>query len=257
MVSAGLVGASPHMISASLTALSRLLFEYHAQLPAETVSELVQTVDVFLKSANREIVKSALGLVKVAVVALPVESVRPHLAALVPSLLVWSNDSKNHFKLKVRHVFERLVRKFGDDAIATLVGDDDRKLLVSIRKSQQRQKRKKAASASTKAATQLDADAMLDSDGEFVDPKAIAKARGDDAYEDALYGSESDVASSGDEAPPARGRKGAAARGPVAPRQQRRGGKSTFVADGDEDDEPVDLLNTDRVTSASLLAVTG
>lgn len=32
MVAAGLVGTSPHMISATITALSRLLFEYHGKL---------------------------------------------------------------------------------------------------------------------------------------------------------------------------------------------------------------------------------
>ncbi|KAJ1300373.1 hypothetical protein OPQ81_005192 [Rhizoctonia solani] len=62
MVAAGLVGATPHMISATITALSRLTFEFKDVLSANMLSELITTVVVFVSSANREIVKSALGV---------------------------------------------------------------------------------------------------------------------------------------------------------------------------------------------------
>ncbi len=52
MVSAGLAGSTPHMISASISAITRILFEFRQSLSAETMSDLVQTMDLFLTSNN-------------------------------------------------------------------------------------------------------------------------------------------------------------------------------------------------------------
>ncbi|PHH85759.1 hypothetical protein CDD83_11198 [Cordyceps sp. RAO-2017] len=51
MVSAGLAGSTPHMISASITAISRLLFEFRSSLSEQTLSDLVQTMDLSASSA--------------------------------------------------------------------------------------------------------------------------------------------------------------------------------------------------------------
>ncbi|KAF5257397.1 hypothetical protein FOXYS1_12076, partial [Fusarium oxysporum] len=117
MVSAGLAGSTPHMISASITAISRLLYEFRSELSDATLSDLVQTMDLFLTSNNREIVKSCLGFVKVCVIGLPVELMLPRLSTLVPNLIVWSHEHKGHFKAKVKHILERMVRRFGYDTI--------------------------------------------------------------------------------------------------------------------------------------------
>ncbi|KAI8055741.1 NUC173 domain-containing protein [Syncephalis plumigaleata] len=113
MTAAGLAGATPHMISASIAALSRLLFEFKDEMSQETIDQLLETVHVFIVSGNREVVKSALGLVKVAVITLEAPRFQHHLEHLMNALLRWSNDHKGHFKVKVRHIVERLVRKFG------------------------------------------------------------------------------------------------------------------------------------------------
>jgi ribosomal RNA-processing protein 12 len=90
-------------------------------------------------------VKSAVGFVKVAVLCLDPALVRPQLDTLVPALLNWSGEHKNHFKVKIRHLFERLIRKFGYDDVAAHVGEEDRKLIVNIRKRQQRAKKRRDA----------------------------------------------------------------------------------------------------------------
>lgn len=171
MVAAGLAGTSPHMISATITAISRLLFEFKGQshlplptpavlfltlpfcfrtdaIPSSMINDLISTLVVFVSSNNREIVKSSLGFVKVITVTLPSSDVHPHLHALVPALLGWSHDHKNHFKGKVRHIFERLIRKFGyADVVKQAEGveGDGVKFLENIRKRKERSKRKKAA----------------------------------------------------------------------------------------------------------------
>ncbi|KAI9745378.1 MAG: hypothetical protein M4579_007650, partial [Chaenotheca gracillima] len=64
MVSAGLAGSTPHMVSASITALTRILYHFRESLPEALVTDLVETMDIFLTSKNREIVQSVLGFVK-------------------------------------------------------------------------------------------------------------------------------------------------------------------------------------------------
>jgi ribosomal RNA-processing protein 12 len=108
-------------------------------------TEVLTTLLVFLTSANREIVKSTLGYIKLVVHTLPIELLQPHLPQLVPALLRWSHDHKNHFKAKVRHIFERMLRRFGFEEVYSCAGEEEaRKVLVNIKKRKERAKRKKA-----------------------------------------------------------------------------------------------------------------
>ena len=109
-------------------------------------NELLTTHLVFLGSSNREIVKSTLGFVKLAIHTLSVDTIKPHLGNLVLGLLNWAHDHKNHFKTKVRHIFERLIRRFGWEDIYSCVSqnEDTSKFLLNIKKRKDRVKRKKA-----------------------------------------------------------------------------------------------------------------
>lgn len=164
MVAGGLAGATPHMISATVTAISRLVFEFkgldmscltctppaNLLVRADTISSQMQTdilttLLLFLSSSNREIVKSTLGYIKLAIHTLPIDLVRPHLNSLVPALLAWSHDHKNHFKAKVRHIFERMIRRFGWNDVYQAAGEEQAsKVLVNIKKRKDRAKRRKA-----------------------------------------------------------------------------------------------------------------
>lgn len=141
MLSAGLAGSSPHMVSASITALTRVLYEFRESLSKETLDDLVQTLDLFLTSNNREIVRSVLGFVKVCVISLPKELMLPRLKSLIPNLMVWSHEHKAHFKAKVKHILERMIRKFGVDIVMKFCPEEDKKLITNIRKTKERSKR--------------------------------------------------------------------------------------------------------------------
>ncbi|KAJ6782873.1 hypothetical protein PWT90_09121 [Aphanocladium album] len=225
MVSAGLAGSTPHMISASITAISRLLYEYRSLLSEQTLSDLVQTMDLFLTSNNREIVKSCLGFVKICVISLPVELMLPRLATLVPNLIVWSHEHKGHFKAKVKHILERMVRRFGYDAIHQNCPEADRKLIVNIRKTKERAKKKK------------DAARAGDDEGDE-DEEENGKQQFDTEYDRAIYSSESegeDDAEEDDEAPRAK-------------KKTQKGGKTYILED---DDEPLDLLDKKALANIS------
>lgn len=147
MVSAGLVGSTPHMVSASVTALTRILYEFHSQLSQATVEDMIETISLFLTSASREIVRSVLGFVKVAIISLPTPLVQPRLHTLVPGLMSWSREHKAQFRVKVKHILERAVRRFGYTEIEKWTPEGDRKFLANIRKAKDRAKRKRSEGA--------------------------------------------------------------------------------------------------------------
>lgn len=226
MVSAGLAGTSPHMVAASVTALSRLFFEYRAELTSETLSNLVETVELFLTSNNREIVRSVLGFAKVAVVCLPEDMLRPRLNSLVPNLMVWSKEHKGRLRTKVKGILDRLVRRFGAPLIEGLVGEADRKLVVNIRKERERKKRKKKEGAEN---------------GE--DDEGAGKAGGfSNEFDRAVYGS--DVSSDEDS-------------DSEIEDQQRRDGKRSgvkgeqYIRELSPESNPLDLLAPDALASIS------
>ncbi|KAI0332309.1 NUC173-domain-containing protein [Cubamyces sp. BRFM 1775] len=224
MIAGGLAGATPHMISATVTAISRLVFEFKDSISTQMQTEIFGTLLVFLGSANREIVKSVLGFIKLAIHTMPAELLRPHLKDLVPALLKWSHDHKNHFKAKVRHIFERMIRRFGwEDVYGHAQEEEARKVLVNIKKRKDRAKRKRANAA------------------EDEDDVPKAKPAAGDAFEDVLYGSESELDDSDDEDVPAQNAA------------SKRRGKDTGARLRVDDDEPMDLLSgaASRVTSKS------
>ncbi|KAJ8514385.1 hypothetical protein ONZ45_g8057 [Pleurotus djamor] len=216
MIAGGLAGSTPHMISATITAISRLLFEFKDSISANMQTEILMTILVFLTSANREIVKSALGFVKLAVHTLPLEVLQPHLKDLVQHLLAWSHDHKNHFKVKTRHIFERMIRRFGWEAVyACTDGEDASKVLVNIKKRKDRAKRKKANRE------------QENPDDES--PSAAQPSTGA-AFEDVLYGSESELSDSDEEDGPSNNNN--------EKNTKARGARLRV-----DDDEPLDLLS--------------
>lgn len=225
MVSAGLAGSSPHMVSASITALTRILYNFREQLSKETLSDLVQTMDLFLTSNNREIVRSVLGFVKVCIISLPTALMQPRLETLIPNLMVWSHEHKAHFKAKVKHIIERMIRRFGVDVVNRYCPEADRKLIANIRKTKERNKRHKEAAK--------DARDNGEDDGQ-------EKRRGkfESEYDEAIYGSsdESDGSDVSDDEVLGKSRNG------------RKGGNS-YIIEGDND--PLDLLDRKAMANIS------
>ncbi|KAI9302249.1 NUC173 domain-containing protein [Cunninghamella echinulata] len=190
MVTAGLAGTTAQMISATITALSRIFFEFKDDLPGELASELMQTINVFVASNNREIVKGALGYIKVCIVVLDESILGPQLDVIVSHILKCSHQHRA-FKLKIRHVFERLIRRFGYETISQMVPEEDRKLISNIQKRRLRAKRQKNAK---------DSDDEDNNEEEHTNRMSAKKVTGyHDAYEEVVYGSESELEGSDDE----------------------------------------------------------
>lgn len=230
MVSAGLAGTTPHMISASITAITRILYEFRETLNKETMSDLVQTMDLFLTSNNREIVKSVLGFVKVCVISLPIDMMLPRLATLIPNVMVWSHEHKGHFRAKVKHILERMVRRFGVDIVNKHCPESDRKLITNIRKTRERKKKKKEA----------EKNAGDDSD---VEESSRRKSRFESEYDQALYSSDEDESEHSDDSDVE-----------MTGRRQKKKGAHQNAGNAyilEDEDEPLDLLDRNALANIS------
>jgi ribosomal RNA-processing protein 12 len=89
--------------------------------------------------------------------------------------MIWSHEYKAHFKAKVKHIVERMVRKFGVDNVERACPIEDRKLIANIRKTREQHKKKKQ---------------QEDEDGEEATEKP--KSKFESEYDQAVYGSESE-----------------------------------------------------------------
>ncbi|KAG0131187.1 armadillo-type protein [Tuber indicum] len=234
MVSAGLAGSTPHMISASITALTRILYQFKDDISKPLISEMITTLDLFLASKNREIVRSVLGFIKVCIISLPKETMLPRFKTLIPNLMIWSHEHKAHFKAKVKHIIERMVRRFGYEAVEKHVPEDDKKLVINIRKTRERRKKHKDAIAAP----------SCDEDGGDVEvdsvPKAKRQSKFASGFEAAIYDSDSDMSCDPD------------AEVDSAPRRKnKRGGKSGEAYIHEGEDEPLDLLDRKSIANIS------
>lgn len=183
MAMAGLAATNQHMVAATVTAISSILHEFGSELSSDAIGEYVETVWLFLESQSREIVGAVLGFVKVSVLLLPASDLEERLPGLLSRLLEWSAEHKQHFKSRVRHIVERLLRKCGYDALARVFPPEHQKLLQNIHKSKERARRKGKAS------------------GDSGELGGLHERKFDNEFDEALYGSESDSESDEGEKP--------------------------------------------------------
>ncbi|CAA0821517.1 ARM repeat superfamily protein [Striga hermonthica] len=244
MVAGGLAGETPHMISAAMTGLARLAYEFSDLVSA--AYNLLPSAFLLLQRKNKEIIKANLGLLKVLVAKSQAEGLKAHLRGMVEGLLSWQDSTKNHFKAKIKLLLEMLVKKCGLDAVKEVMPEDHMKLLTNIRKLKNRKEKKQAAKSlddrsilskattsrisrwnHTKIFSELNDNDSNDSDGEFTDGKSIVGRHS--KYSLAVQ-SKSSLSRS---------------------KKSRKAAKSLQEDSFDQlDDEPLDLLDTQRMRSA-------
>eukprot|EP00062_Callorhinchus_milii_P024100 gi/632983650/ref/XP_007908751.1/ PREDICTED: RRP12-like protein [Callorhinchus milii] len=143
LVYAGLTG-SVTMISCTVLALTRLLFEFKGQMDTATVEQLLTSVCLLLQSRTRDVVKSAFSFIKVVIFMVDTSVLAQHLQLLMESIKTVQNDIRRHFRVKIKNIFTKLTRKFGFEMIDSLVPEEYHRVLVNIRKAEARNKRQRA-----------------------------------------------------------------------------------------------------------------
>lgn len=175
MVLGGLAARTPHMRSASVICLSRLVFEFGRTdaVIQQAMPQLLKTVLMLLHEKAREVIKSVIGFMKLGIAMLPKDQLEEYLPDIINGLLVWIGESKNRFRAKTRVILIKLCRKYGYERIAELVPEEDRALIKHIKKTKEREDKKKselyALRASKKSGNSAFDDFMADSDDEGED----------------------------------------------------------------------------------------
>ncbi|XP_060076895.1 RRP12-like protein [Ylistrum balloti] len=143
-VMAGLAG-SPQMVSATLLALTRVLYEFKDHIDGLLLESIIDNACLLLTSRAREIVKSALSFIKVLLSAYQDTTLAPHLKKLMSNLVSMKEDARHHFRFKAKEIYAKLIRKFGYETIYGMAPASIHKILVNIRKTQERAKKAKKA----------------------------------------------------------------------------------------------------------------
>nr|XP_040034063.1 RRP12-like protein [Gasterosteus aculeatus aculeatus] len=213
LVYAGLTG-SVTMITCTVLALTRLVFEYKDAVDVTTMKELLHNVCLLLTSRTREIVKAALGFIKVILFIMEPKTLASHATVMMEGVGNIKDDVRRHFRTKLKNIFTKFIRKFGFELVKSMLPVEHHKVLANIRKAEARTKRKRQAS-----------EQQNDSDSEAEEPKTKSQN-----IEDILAETDSDM--SEDEGQPRNAQKRA-----VKPRKAR-----AWLKEG-EDDDPLNFLD--------------
>ncbi|KAI9849026.1 MAG: hypothetical protein M1837_005917 [Sclerophora amabilis] len=228
MVSAGLAGSTPHMIKF---------------LPEALLADLVSTLDLFLTSNNREIVRSVLGFLKVCVISLPISLMQPRLQSLIPNLMIWSHEHKAHFKAKVKHILERMIRRFGVEVVEKWCPEEDRKLIANVRKTRERRKRKKDAGEADGDDNNDDEEKQRQHAQPQQQQAARQKGRFESEFDQVAYGSDdSNESGASSDSDDDEDDEEAFVAG-IMKRSKRAGKAGNQIFITEDDDEPLDLLD--------------
>ncbi|XP_029466030.1 RRP12-like protein isoform X2 [Rhinatrema bivittatum] len=143
LIYVGLTG-SVTMISCTVLALTRLLFEFKDHMSVEVVEQLLENVCLLLSSRTRDVVKAALGFIKVILFIMDITLLSKHLQLMMEAIGNIKEDMRRHFRTKLKNVFTKLIRKFGFELVRNMLPEEYHKVLVNIRKAEARNKKQKA-----------------------------------------------------------------------------------------------------------------
>ncbi|XP_057307990.1 RRP12-like protein [Hydractinia symbiolongicarpus] len=148
-VMAGLAG-SPHMISATLLAFTKLVFEYRYCISAKLVATLLDAAITLLKSKTREVIKSCLLFIRAVVKILDANELSGHLESLIKNLFVWNTQNSSAYRQQIRRILEKLDKKCGYHLVKSLVPNEHKRFIVQIHKTIERTKRQREAYRNSK-----------------------------------------------------------------------------------------------------------
>ncbi|XP_003738817.1 RRP12-like protein [Galendromus occidentalis] len=187
----GLAG-SPTSISAAVTAIAHCIRHYKEHLVEneQLLRQLVEAVCTLVVSPTREIVKSALEFIKGLFTLIEIEQLAKYADLIIERVCNMTADCGSHFRVKVKGILVRFVRRFGFELVDQMVPESHKKVLNNIRKIENRRRK---GNSMASASTGNDSD---DEDAKTVQSRRRQKEK---TFEDML-GSDSDDESDQDSA---------------------------------------------------------
>lgn len=145
MILAAVTTETPHIRSAAVVCLGRVVYEYSgAEIVLRMLSEVMPSILLLFQSPDREVVKVAIMFLRVALATMESSAFEALLPSIMHSVFVSAGgETRNKLRSRTRVLIERIVQKFGADSIAALIPADDIPLLRHIRKQKRRADRRK------------------------------------------------------------------------------------------------------------------
>ncbi|KAG7353945.1 NUC173 domain containing protein [Nitzschia inconspicua] len=166
-VTAAIGSSTPHMRSAAVMGLARLVFEIAPDV-AEVqtmVPALLTTVLILSDDPSREVTKSMVLFIRVAISTCTPSQLEPLLPDILSGLLK-NHSGKDRFRSKIKIIMKKLVKIFGYDVLMPFVPTSDSRLLTHMRKLDERELRRKRSSTHQPSEKPIGYNSMEDSDGE-------------------------------------------------------------------------------------------
>ncbi|KAF2078694.1 hypothetical protein CYY_000065 [Polysphondylium violaceum] len=144
LIMAGLASLTTHMVSASIVSIARIVHYFRDCITEEFVDNLFKTLMILLASPNRDVVKAVFGFVRVVIASYrDSDLIQPHLEMLINGLAKWGSIDKNYFRVIIQILLDRLIKKYGFEAIYELVPEDFKKVITNMKKKKERQEKLK------------------------------------------------------------------------------------------------------------------
>ncbi|CAH2052754.1 unnamed protein product, partial [Iphiclides podalirius] len=161
LVSAGLSGTEPRLVSASVRALASVLYTFCEDLGLEAAQGLLERAAGLMQHPSREVVAAALSFVKVYTKIVPTEVLAGSLPLIFRSLAAMVEDCKRHSRLEIGHFLARAVRKFGAEVVEKLVPAEDEVTLRRLRNIRKLASRKRRAREQRRGHDESDTEADM------------------------------------------------------------------------------------------------
>jgi ribosomal RNA-processing protein 12 len=174
-ITAAVASETSHMRSAAVTALSKVVHEHGRtdQRVQDLIPSLLQTVLLLSDDPSREVAKSFLVFVRVAVKACPPEMTKDLLPAILESLLKY-HKGKDRFRGKIKMLMKKLVRTYGYDYLLPLIPESQNQIIAYVKKLPKLDAKAKDARRGRPQAREKSVDEMMASDEEDSDDEAGA-----------------------------------------------------------------------------------
>lgn len=147
-VAAGLAGASALMIAATTRVLARVMRNYRDLLGDDVVGRYCDMIFLLLEADDKQGARSAVIFARAAL-SVNRGAVFERLPQLMASLSRWLATPQHRFRVLLRHLLERLVDRFGSDALAPHITNPmARRALAGVRQRANRRERLRNAAES-------------------------------------------------------------------------------------------------------------
>ncbi|KAF7995254.1 hypothetical protein HCN44_004726 [Aphidius gifuensis] len=156
-------------VSAALLGLSSIVFNHNGIIGLEKIKNILIKSCNSLITDKRDTVLSALSFIKVYITSMPELIVGPTVKTIIDHFCMMNDDCKKHFRQKIKNLLVKLTRKFGFDAITSMVPESKiilHKQLKNIRKEEARKQK-----ARDEQKSKMDQDTDDDDDLELASKK--------------------------------------------------------------------------------------